>query len=120
MKLHQTQQARLSPFASQNRQTQKKPRRVLLRQGVRRAPLCHILNDAAELKIIKGCVGSKGRLAKPKRENGLAQNEQGPGADNGTPRGRYANGPGQITIRLGPSQNKILRYFSYFSTERGS
>ena len=54
MKQQHIPQARLSPFASQNRQTQKKPRRVLLQQGVRRAPLCHILNNAAELKIING------------------------------------------------------------------
>ena len=64
MKQQYIPQARLSPFALQNRQTQKKPRRVLLRRGVRRAPLCHILNDAAELKIIKGCIGSKGKTKK--------------------------------------------------------
>ena len=50
----------------------------------------------------------KGRLAKSKRGIELDQNGQSPKADNGTPRDGYANGPGQITIRLGPSQNKIL------------
>ena len=57
MKQQHIPQARLSPFASQNRQTQKKPRREMSfcsMRGVRRAPLCHILNDATELKIING------------------------------------------------------------------
>lgn len=45
----------------------------------------------------------KGRWGKIKRENEPFQNGQSPGADNGTPRGGYTNGPGQISIRLGPS-----------------